>query len=217
MPLFKDRLRADAADYPNRQSLLFFGTGFVDVPSGRVFVPLVGRQRWAPSKQDELAYQEAFPSVLFCYLLVVLPFCVWNIGVALRLLPEVHSGLVLQLTLIGAAGLWFWRRAHLVRHWPRVDPGFKRSKLVLASLKRWSVVPLSLTFALLVALGMWLIPEMFLRDEGAPPALDDPELWVPLAVLALLAYAYFRAILWLGIALAQRALRSSQARISRDQ
>jgi hypothetical protein len=207
MPLFRDRLRADAADNPNRQSLLFLGTGFVDVPPGRVFVPLVGRQRWVPSQQDELAYWRAFPPVWLCFVLLVVFFGLWNIGVSLRLLPEIPGGLAWPL--IGAAGIWLWRRTHLVRQWPLVDPALKRSKLVLASLERWSAGPMSLTFVLLAALGVWVIPDLLSGDESAAPATADPEVWA-LAILALFAFAYFRAIFWLAIALAQRARRSAK-------
>lgn len=217
MPLFRDRLRADAADNPNRLALLFYGTGFVDVPPGRVFMPLVGRQRWVPSKQDEFAYWKAFPSSWLCFVLVGILFLLWNIAADLGLVPEIRGGWVLLLALIGAQGIWFWRRTRLVRHWPLADPAFERSKLVLASLQQWSVVPLSLVLALLVALGLWLIPEMRIRYDGAAPTTADPDLWAFLAILALLAFAYFRAIVWLVIALLQRVRRSGQAWISRAQ
>lgn len=216
MPLFRDRVRAEAADNPNRQSLLFYGTGFVDVPPGRVFVPLIGRQRWVPSKQDELAYWKAFPSAWLCFVLVVSLFFLWSVAASLSLLPEIRGSWVPVLALIGAVGIWFWRRAPLVRHWPPADPAFKRSKLVLASLQQWSVGLLSLTLALLVAVGVWIIPELLSGDDGAAPATADPDLWAPLAVLALAVFAYFRAIVWLVIALLQRVRRSGQAGISRE-
>lgn len=215
MPLFKDRLRAEAADNPNRQSLLFFGTGFVDVPPGRVFLPLVGRQRWVPTKQDELAYRKAFPSAWLCFVLVVIFSFLWSIAADLGLLPEIRSGSVWLLVLIGAEGIWFWRRVRLVRHWPLVDPVFKRSRLVLASLERWSAVPLSLTLVILVALGVWIVPDMLSGADGAALTTIDPDLWIPLAVLALLGFAYFRAVFWMLIALLQRVRRSGQAWMSR--
>ena len=197
-------MRAEAAESRDRQSLLFGGTGFVDLPPSRVFVPLVGRPRWVPSQQAELRYRNAFPKVWHCWLFAFICMLLGTTLPKVTALPSALGDAFLPCALAIAIATWCWRRIALVGRWQVVEQSeVSRSRLVLASLESWPVVPLSLTFAALVAIGIWVIPSMqTTTSDGAPPSV-----WLFVALLAVLAFAYLRAVFWLTIALGRRVRR----------
>jgi hypothetical protein len=85
-----------------------------------------------------------------------------------------------------------------------------RSKLVLASLDGWSVVPLSLTLAGLIAIGLFVFPSLRITSSGGEPVVfTDPDFWLLIAFIAIAAFAYARALFWLIVSLTRRVRRSA--------
>jgi hypothetical protein len=207
MARFRETLRLHLANNRNRESLIFFGSGFVDFPPGRVYLPLIGCPRVVPSSQEELRFDAAFPRwwqvIAFVVICMIIGAGSIN-GVSLA--PAIGKALF-PCSVAVAIAIWCWRERALIREWQKLERrDVGRSTLLLTFLKDWSLFELTFRLVFLMIVGVWVLSRLQPPSLN-PPSAAEPGRWFALALICLGAFAFLRAICWLTIALTHRVRR----------